>query len=339
MAYCLISDDVDGDVFVADQVKTSYACEDGSVKFHASNQLLNVKTMISILENGSLTCIGKKRNGVIDVVWFFYDINCINILKKFNFKQTFNPKLHLVKKSYNEFTNAMNDPMFRFDVGESSKECNRLLEHKLKFIKIGIKYSLIFLNEDDSQIPGESNRIEQKSMNMTRTACKKINVSVERKHENSYSVVDFIVNKRVSVQDKAIGLNKAVGQKFCIRRGGGLPYNPDDIDIFQVSDLINSIIYAIPMRVMTNGIITSFFTTEQLMKTTVKFGPKWKEDHKQFKHDFKNSESALSYVKACETANAITQLTDREFYTNMIKENKDKFGSRKQLKEQKTSDE
>ena len=56
MAYCMI-DDIDESVFVADQVKTAKVDEAGQVKFYENNGILSVKTMISILENGSLTCI------------------------------------------------------------------------------------------------------------------------------------------------------------------------------------------------------------------------------------------------------------------------------------------
>ena len=42
-----------------------------------------------------------------------------------------------------------------------------------------------------------------------------------------------------------------------------------------------------------------------------------------------------AYVATCEAAAAIPQLTDREFYKNMLDVNKDKFGSLKQLKERK----
>jgi hypothetical protein len=101
--------------------------------------------------------------------------------------------------------------------------------------------------------------------------------------------------------------------------------------------LVNNEVYAIPMRVMTNEIITSFFTDEQLMKRTIHFGLKWKEVHEQFKHDFKNKEGVISYVKACEDASKIPKLTDINFYTTIIDANKDQFGSKKQLKYRKAN--
>lgn len=183
-----------------------------------------------------------------------------------------------------------------------------------------------FWNEDDSQIPCGTHRIEKRSMNMTRTACNMIGIKVEKKHEDSYGPVDFIVNGNVKVQDKASS------EKFHMRSTGKLPYNPNNIDILQVSDLENNIVYAIPMRIMmTNGIVTSFFSSEQLMKKTIHLTVKWKENHKEFKHDFKTKEGIISYVKACEESSKVQSLTDINFYKNMIDENKDKFGSKKQI--------
>jgi hypothetical protein len=329
MAYCMINDDINAEIFVSDQVKSSKVAENGAVYFRQLNSALSIKIMISILENGSLTCIGKTREDKVDVVWFFYGINAINILKAFNINQTFNPTLHLKRKSNNEFINKMNDPMFRFDVGKSSEECNRLLENKIEFIKIGNKHSLIFWNEDDSQIPGKNHRIEQKSFAMTRTACRTIDIKVERFHENSYGSVDFIIKGYIRVQDKA------ASKSFGFRYECNLPYNPDDIDIFQVSNLENNLVYAIPMRVMKNEIITSFFTDKQLMKKNIGFGLKWKKDHEQFKYNFKTNEGIILYVKACEEASKIPELTDRNFYSNMIDVNKDKFGSKNQLADRK----
>jgi len=324
ITYCSIDDNVDQEIFVADQVKSSCIHKNGQVFFSMKNGLLNVGKMISILESGSLTCIGKKRDGTIDVVWFFYGVEAINILKEFNINQVFAPILHLRVKSYNEFTNAMNDPMFRYDIGKSSEECKRLLVNKLEFIKLGSKNSLTFWNEDNSQILNENHRIEQRSLDMTRTACNTIDIKVERRHEDAYGPVDFIVKDTVRVQDKV------VSKKFKMRGSGRLPYNPDDIDIFQVSNLLDNIVYAIPMRIIKDDVI-SFFTSEQLMKTHICAGLKWKEDHKQFKYNFKNREDIISYVKACEEASKVPKLTDRDFYKNMINENKEKFGSLKQL--------
>jgi hypothetical protein len=329
MAYCMMGDDINKEVFVVDQIKSSRENNNGRVTFNASSAPITIKTIVSILENGSLTFIGKNKDNIVDVVWFLYGNNIINILKNFNMTQTFQPILHLQVKSYNEFTNTMNDPMFRFDVGKSELECRRLLERKLEFIKNGPKKSLMFWNENESQIPSISNIIEHESFLMTKNACKNIDIKIERRYEDAYGPIDFIVNGKAKIQDKVGSIN------YSFRHYGRYPYNPDDFDIFQVSDIVNNIVYAIPMRIVKDNIVISFFTTEQLMKSTIRFGLKWKELHKIFKHDFKTNEGIVSYVKACEDASKISQLKNRSFYINMIDENKDKFGSSKQLKDRK----
>jgi hypothetical protein len=326
IAYCILGDNIDGEVFVADQVKSSKVAEDGSINFRE----LNIKTMISILENGSLTCIGKNKDNIVDVVWFLFGNQAINILKEFDMTQTFRQRIHLQVKSNNPFTIAINNPMFRFDLGKDKSECNRLLQQKLEYIKTGIKKSLAFWNEDDSQVPGNNHRIEQKSFAMTRDACNEINIKISREHKDAYGPVDFRINGNVRIQDK---VNR---EEFRFRPVGRYPYNPDDIDIFQVSDIINKIVYAIPLRTLRSELdeVTSFFTTEQLMKTGIRLSVEWKKNHKQFKYDFKIKEDIIKYVKACEDAAKIPELSDKNFYKNMIDENKDKFCSKKKLREQ-----
>jgi hypothetical protein len=54
IAYCMINDDINSEVYVADQIKTSCIRN-----FQLIFNKLNIKIMISLIENGSLTCIGK----------------------------------------------------------------------------------------------------------------------------------------------------------------------------------------------------------------------------------------------------------------------------------------
>lgn len=98
IVYCMNENDLDTDIFVADQIKTAKVCENGCLNFNEMYGNLTVKTMISILENGSLTCIGKTRDNKVDVVWFFYGNDVIKMLHKFNINQNFRPRLHLAKK-------------------------------------------------------------------------------------------------------------------------------------------------------------------------------------------------------------------------------------------------
>ena len=225
---------------------------------------------------------------------------------------------------------AINDPKFRYDVGLSKTEIDRLLQQKLEFTRIGVKNSIQFLNEDDSQIMCPFHRIEQKSFSMTRDACSKINVNAKKYYQDNYTCVDFRIHGTIKIQDKSYKKN------FRMRSHGKLPYNPDMIDIFQCSNLITNEIYAIPMRFIDNNIVKSTFTQEILMKTDIKVTTTiWDTKYAKYKYDLKIEKDIRAYVATCEEAAAIPQLTDREFYKNMLDANADLFGSLKQLKERK----
>lgn len=273
----------DDDLFVADQVKTACVGINHRLDFGHENKHLSVKHMISILENNmSLTCIGINEDKP-DVVWFF-TYNAINILKTFDNTQQFRPILHLKLRNNNKFTITMNDPIYRFDIGKSSSEIERLLQYKLEFIKIGIKYSIEFLNEDDSQIPCAAHRIEHESFVMTRDACAKIGVIVKKQVEDNYTCIDFRINNNVKIQDKTFK------NRFTMRREQKLPYNPDSFDILQLSNLESQTVYAIPMRYTLDDIIKSTFSKDILMKRSVHYSENFKNTYNKYKFDLKTNE-------------------------------------------------
>ena len=319
----------DGDVFIADQVKTGRVSNtNGAVTFQANQMKLKVSDMISILANGSLTCIGLTRDGVVDVVWFF-TATAIITLNTFNMDQTFHPCLHLTRTSNNTFTIAMQSEMFRFEVRKSKEDRARLLQAKIDFLATGKKESLKFWNEDISQIPSISNQVEQRSIDLLRTACDANGAIYAKPNDIMYGKVDFLING-VRVQDKAMEKSK----QFNIRKTGRLPYNPDELDVFQVTVLEKKEVYVISMRIVNrDGTVTSFHSVETLMKETIWFSLKWQEKHKEFKHDLKTPEGTKSYVDACIAAGKIPPLTDRTFYTKMCKDNENKIGSKRQLAE------
>ena len=307
--------------YVADQIKSAYA------KRNKISFSVKIGAMISILEkNMSLTCIVMKDDKV-DIVWFFYGTAAINILNIFDKKQEFEPTLHSFKKSNNPFTLAINDPQFRYDVGKSETEIERLLQQKLEFVSIGAKHSLEYLNEHDSQISCINHRIEQQSFAMTRDACATMSITVKKHHEDNYGPVDFRMNDMIKIQDKSY---KKI---FRMRSHGGVPYDPDTIDIFQISNLATSEIYAIPMRIISDNIVQSMFNEDTLMKIDIKVSNIWDTKYAKYKYDLKTEQGIRAYVATCEAAEAIPELTDREFYKNMINTNKHMFGSLKQLAE------
>lgn len=252
------------------------------------------------------------------------------MLKEFSLSQSFHPKLNQNRRSNNKFTLVYNNSIFRYEI-ESNKdkdnERERLLQQKINFVNCSnFKNSLTYFNEDMSQIPSKTHQIEQESFEMTRKACNYIEVNVERKHKDSYSSIDFRINENIKIQDKVLG------RSFRMRVPGKLPYNPDTFDVFQISNLKTNEVYAIPMRIIKNNIIESFFSEQFLLKNTIFFNEQLKNDYKQFKYNLNNNSDIKLYFQACENASKIPLLSDVNFYKNIIEKNKNLFGSKKKIK-------
>lgn len=326
-AYCLLREDTSSDVFAADQVKSSGAYR-GGVTFHCGPAVMTVANMIKILaDNMSLTCIGMKEDGEVDVVWFFQGRNAISALSKLEATYGFRAQLHLVRTSAHPFTKFINQAEYRFNVGSSATECSRLLEAKVHFAKTGHKFTLNFLNEDDSQIPSISNRVEQQAFALSRAACSRIGAVAVRQVQDGYGKIDFRVNPatfNARIQDKV------ANTAFWLRRRGGYPYDPDAFDILQITQLEDDCAWTIPMRHIKDDRVESTLTEEQLMKTSVDHTLKWRRAHAQYYHDLTTEDGAKSYVAACAAAAAVPPLTDRTFYSQMLKDNDHLFGSEQQ---------
>ena len=327
IAYCMLNDDLSADVYFAEQVKSSRVKENQQLTFGCSGGSMNVGNMIQILErNMALTCIGMTRDHDVQVVWHFHGDEAIKMLTQFEMKQLFSPRLHLVPNSKHLFTNEYNKFTYRFDVGKSPEECERFLQRRLEVIRMGVKHKLDFYNDDDSQILSLNHRIEQQSYNMTRTAMKSVNGVIERLHEDAYGPVDFRVNN-ARIQDKVLRTN------YGMRYEGRHPYNPDDFDVLQISDLTSNIVYAIPMRVIGEEGIESFYTEKELMILGVPCNDNWKKRFANFKYDFNNEGDISRYLKTCEDARDIPSITDRTFYSNMIANNQEAFYTKREIKE------
>ena len=271
-----------------------------------------------------MTCIGKNADNVIETVWYFNGSHSIELLQNFEKTQLFNPALHMRRKSNHPFTIAYSSKEFRFDMRDDG-DIKRLFDLKLNDVKNNSRFTLKYLNEDDSQIKNKNYVLEQKSFAMTRNACATIGLQIERLHDDSYSEIDFRI-KDCRVQDKTVNEN------YHMRKYGGFPYNPDKIDILQISDIASNIVYAIPMRYINNNSVYSTFSSKDLMKEIVYCAEDWRNKYKNNKYDFKNTKDITNYVNACEAASKIPKLTDENFYKDMIDSNTEKFGSKKQLK-------
>lgn len=334
IAYSFKDADPDYCVWLGNQIKHSIANEAGRCHFNKGDTKLTISGMVEYLRAGlSLTCIGKTSEDKVDVVWYFCGDADVDWLLTFDSKQTFQPRLHLKRASPNKFTIAYNATEHRFDVGKSAAECERLLQRKMSDVKGGKKYTLTFLNEDDSQIPSENHRIEHKAFALTRAACATAGVTVKHLHEDAYGPVDFRVAATARVQDK-VSSRRAVD----LRHEGKHPYNPDMIDIFQITDIDRNQVYALSMRVtQEDGQVVSFFSEEDLMRRMLVLSAKWKEANKQHLYNLNDPAGIRGYINACTTASKIPQLTDKAFYSNMLATNKDMFGSEKQLQQRKTA--
>ena len=322
VAYCEknIGGNPDDEVYFAEQIKTATAGENSNrLTFGASDGHLTVDIMKNIIKkNMSLICIGKTDKCKVDVVWMFYGEKGLDMLNKFENTQTFQPRLHLQIKSTNDFTIAYNSKDFRYDVGciESKEERQRFFKERAIIIRSGIKHSLQFLNEDDSQIPNEYHRNEQHSLMIIQEACKKVGVEVHKIRDDAYTCVDFRVDG-CRVQEKTLGEN---GTHVHIRNLGGLPYDSDKIDILQISQKLK--VYVIPMRKYDgDGNIVSNMSEADLVK--IKYG-RWKQN---IMCDLSTKKGIQKYVKLCAEAKEIPSLTDHDFYKNMITKNAHIFTS------------
>lgn len=328
---CDYATDLAQAIWHAEQIKHAIADKQGRCMFH-----MTVAGMMSYLNAGlSLTCIGKSADDKIDVVWFFHGAEDIELLRHFDDAQLFQPQLHLAREPYNKFTMEYNAQKYRYDVGRSADECKRLLERKVSAVRGGVKHTLEYLNEDDSQIPSPSHRIEQKAFALTRAACRRVTVDAQRYFQDAYGPVDFRVDNDARIQDKVF--NNKNGQ-VPMRKSGHYPYNPDGIDVFQLTDIDTHKIYALPMRQMVqDGQVESSFSETALMRGQLCCSAAWKEANKQHLYDLKDEAGIRAYANVCTAASQIPQLTDREWYSNMLTAHADKFGSKKQLKQRKAA--
>lgn len=335
VAYCPLDADVKAAVFAGDQTKTSRATENGRVTFNAHHGVMSVAHMLSILTSQmSLTCAGFAHEGDLEVVWLFYGQEAIQDLQMFDLKQQFHPRLHMKTPAVKPFTLLINQPKYRFDVGKIPDDRDRLLQRRVGIVERAQKHTLRFLNEDDSQIPGNNHRKEQQAFALTREACDLLGVVVYRTVTDGYTPVDF----RVKGHDfESRNQDKLASKKSCgLRPEGRHPYNPDSFDILQITQLDTKIIYAIPMRRHLDEQIVSHFTSDQLMKATICLGSQWQTDNAGFRHDLSTTEGSQSYVAICKAASKIGQLSDADFYNRMLKKYDHMFGSQQERERKKT---
>ena len=331
VALCLKGQDLENEVFLADQGKHGVVGVKGVVNFCHSGHIITIQDMVNILQRDmSLTCIGKNKSNNIEVVWFFHGQDTMRALQDVgNDKLTFRPVLQPKKRSPHIFTQFYSQSKFQFNVGTSQDERQRLLNAKIAAVQTGRLRALTFLNEDDSQIDSETHRTEHASFCLTRAACAKLGVHVDRYPDDAYGPVDFRVQIKARIQDKT------VDTIWHMRREGSHPYNPDEIDILQITHIAFKTVYALPMRKVEDGAILSYLTEEELMVGSVAFNQKWQQRHVRYRYDMSNDSDVRRYIAHCTAASGIPKMTDQHFYSDLLTSNALKFGSKKQIKERK----
>lgn len=162
-------------------------------------------------------------------------------------------------------------------------------------------------------------RIECKSFLMIRDTCQPYGAMVQYDPTDSYSSVDFRLNNSVRIQDK-------VGFKsFHFRNNKSYPYNPDDFDVLQLSNIEHRTVYAIPMRYQMNNLVLSTFSDDELMKTSLWNSKSFIAKNAKFYFRLDIKDDVIRYITLCETSAQISSLTDKLFYTNMLDKYKHKW--------------
>lgn len=311
--------------FIGFQAKTSSVDTEGRLHFGTT-----AGDMVGYLKDGlCVYCIGLTNNRErISVVWIFHGDNAMTMLENFKDK-CFTPMVTLKFKTSKQFTLAYNKQEYRYEIGTEFEnhlsERQRLLEQMKEIVKNGTKRSLDFLNTDKSQIGSLTNQKEQDSYFRMRDVLKDV-ANIEKLIDDNYSVIDFRVNN-ARIQDKM-----TTSDQYSFRKTGRYPYNPDALDILQISFLDENIVYLFPMRSHDDDKIVPFLSIRQLMTQTPKCGKNWKENNKNYRYDMSKPEDVLKYVKACEAAHAIPPLTDRDFYKTLIESNADLFEKELEMK-------
>ena len=193
----------------------------------------------------------------------------------------------------------------------------------MAIIKAAPKHSLEFLNGDDSQILSERHRVEHRSFLMTRDACMSVGAKVERLHTDAHGQVDFRIDGICRTQDKVCS------NTFQMRQEGQHPYDPNSVDVLQLSDLDHQVVYAFPMRKLTGNEVTSSFSIAELMHTSVTMTGAWKQRNAGFMHDLKTREGVLKFMTVCRNASKLPVLSDGNFYSELLTTNTSRFQEEK----------
>lgn len=127
------------------------------------------------------------------------------------------------------------------------------------------------------------------------------------------------MDKTCRIQDKV------ADEQVIVRPPGRHPMNPDNVDIFQVTDIHQHSIYALPVRKRQKDKVVCQFEDSALMKTSWWLSVEWKNKYADFLFDMKDEKSIQRYIQNCKAAAAVPPLTNTTFYSDLLEANKDSF--------------
>jgi hypothetical protein len=206
---------------------------------------------------------------------------------------------------------ALNDPEWRFDVSRgrvdkdgtvistSANEIRRRDAAELAFAEMpdARRESSDFWNYDMSQISSANHRVEQETFNYVKGQLEAFGVVAKKYVSDNYGPVDMRVilhnGEILRTQSKTSTVGKTPGNdNFHMRATNSLPYNPTDLDSFDIFHKRFKHIYCLPARVLgADGKLVSYLSDEELMATTVYLSNDWMTKHSEFRCDMNDLDS------------------------------------------------
>jgi hypothetical protein len=308
--------------YVGDQTKSAHVQRSGRVFFSidvgkacliigGGDFVGKSGNVFAVWKRMSLTLIGMSTAGAPTVVWFLWGQGALDMIRNFPDGHKFQPRLCLKTASTNKFTETLNSPEWRYDVGQGSEatkmsERRRLLEAKCAFATsdYAAKETIRFWHYDFSQIPLDSHRKEQLILGRLAEQLRGL-CTIEKKPSDNSGPVDFRVTLPLGnvtrIQSKMVTAGKTSNQDaFCMRKPNQLPYNLTTFDSLDITDVRDDITWTLPTHVRNDdnelGGIVPYFSAEELDKNTVCLTKHWREKHEKYRCDLKTEVGRHKYV-------------------------------------------
>ena len=318
----------DPETYAGNQTKSSNAGSTGKLNFNTTvgyarliigGGAFKSKTTRKIVarwERMSLTLIGME-NGVVKVVWYLRGQEALDMLAAFPDDQSFHPRLYLKMVSNHAFTNAINNPWWRFDVGGDRKasgdvpaataesERTRLRQAICEFTTgdFAAHKPLDFWNRDLTQIPLDSHKKEQQALDRIEELLAPNGARLVRDPADNYGATDWHVitqaNNDTRIQNKRVSPGKtACYDIFSMSGNRGKPYDlMVDFDSLDVFDPRTDIMYSLPARVPSTDGEVPYLSATELSKGTVRLSANWKACHAPYRCDLRTEEGVLKYLR------------------------------------------